>query len=197
MNQNNETKTINIVNPNTPVKQEPANPIPKNQPGNESPFVIAIDHGYGNIKTPTFIFPACVTPCDQEMSFAMNDVLTYEDKRYAIGTGHKEFRQDKIMDDDYYILTLAAIGKELRHRGLTTAKIVIAAGLPLTWADKQREQFKAYLSKNAHVDFTYQDSDYHVDIVDVLVFYQGLAAVANRLGQFRGRTCWRTSATAP
>ena len=58
--------------------------------------------------------------------------------------------------------------------------------LPLTWADKQREQFKAYLAKNAHVDFTYQDSDYHVDIVDVLVFYQGLAAVANRLGQFRG-----------
>ena len=87
---------------------------------------------------------------------------------------------------DYYILTLAAIGKELRHRGLTTAKIVIAAGLPLTWADKQREQFKAYLSKNTHVNFTYQDSDYHVDIVDVLVFYQGLAAVANRLGQFRG-----------
>ena len=186
MNQNNETKTINIVNPNTPVKQEPANPILKSQPGSDSPFVIAIDHGYGNIKTPTFIFPACVTPCDQEMSFAMNDVLTYEDKRYAIGTGHKEFRQDKIMDDDYYILTLAAIGKELRHRGLTTAKIVIAAGLPLTWADKQREQFKAYLSKNTHVDFTYQDSDYHVDIVDVLVFYQGLAAVANRLGQVRG-----------
>lgn len=156
MNQNNETKTISIVNSDANVKQEPANPIPKNQPGNDSPFVIAIDHGYGNIKTPTFIFPACVTPCDQGMSFAMNDVLTYEDKRYAIGAGHKEFRQDKIMDDDYYILTLAAIGKELRHRGLTTAKIVIAAGLPLTWADKQREQFKAYLSKNAHVDFTYR-----------------------------------------
>lgn len=131
MNQNNETKTINIVNTNTPVKQEPANPIPKNQPSNDSPFVIAIDHGYGNIKTPTFIFPACVTPCDQEMSFAMNDVLTYEDKRFAIGAGHKEFRQDKIMDDDYYILTLAAIGKELRHRGLTTAKIVIACGAAL------------------------------------------------------------------
>ena len=42
------------------------------------------------------------------------------------------------------------------------------------------------MSKNAHVDFTYQDNDYNVDIVDVLVFYQGLAAVANRLGQFRG-----------
>ena len=77
MNQNNETKTINIVDPDPNVKQEPTNPILKDQPGSDSPFVIAIDHGYGNIKTPTFIFPACVTPCDQEMSFAMNDVLTF------------------------------------------------------------------------------------------------------------------------
>ena len=38
MNQNNETKTINIVNPDTNFKQEPANPTLKNQPGNDSPL---------------------------------------------------------------------------------------------------------------------------------------------------------------
>ena len=65
---------------------------------NATPVVIAIDHGYGNIKTPTFIFPACVTPCDQDMPLALDDILTYDGKRYAIGTGHKEFRQEKIMD---------------------------------------------------------------------------------------------------
>ena len=41
MNQNNETKTINIVNPDTSVKQQPTNPTLRNQPGNDSPFVIA------------------------------------------------------------------------------------------------------------------------------------------------------------
>ena len=87
---------------------------------------------------------------------------------------------------DYYILTLAAIGKELRRRSLASAKIILAAGLPLTWADRQREQFKAYLSKNAHVDFTYQDMAFHADIEEVFVFYQGVAAVAHRLGQFKG-----------
>ena len=99
------------ISPSSTSRKEPERANTHDHSNAESPFVIAIDHGYGNIKTPTFIFPACVTPCDQEMSFAMNDVLTYEDKRYAIGTGHKEFRQDKIMDDDYYILTLAAIAR--------------------------------------------------------------------------------------
>ena len=41
MNQNNETNTINIVDHDPNVKQEPANPSPKNKPGNDSPFVIA------------------------------------------------------------------------------------------------------------------------------------------------------------
>ena len=184
MNFNNINETKTAINDNPSQLDQTRNPAASKD--GDFPFVIAIDHGYGNIKTPTFLFPACVTPCDQELAFAMSDVPTFEGKRYAIGTGHKEFRQDKILDEDYYILTLAAIGKEPRHRGLTNAKIVIAAGLPLTWASRQREQFKAYLSKNTHVEFTYQNIDYHVDILDVFVYYQGLAAVANRLGQFRG-----------
>ncbi len=150
------------------------------------PIIVAIDHGYGNIKTPTFIFPACVTPCEQGMPLTTDDVLSYEGKRYAIGAGHKEFRQEKIVDEDYYILTLAAIGRELHHRHLSQAEIVIAAGLPLTWAARQREQFQAYLSQNAHVEFRYLDTDFQVEIREVVVYHQGLAAVAHRLRQFRG-----------
>ena len=190
-----ETKNDNVLASAVVAKEKPL-PVHPNRPMSSAdpvvpdkltdPIVIAIDHGYGNIKTPTFIFPACVTPCDGDMLLSTDDVLTYEGKRYAIGTGHKEFRQDKIMDEDYYILTLAAIGKELLHRGLTSAKIVVAGGLPLTWADRQREQFKAYLSKNAHVDFNYLDTDFHVDIQEVFVFYQGVAAVARKINHFKG-----------
>ena len=197
-NRNDETKHIYTSSAakdaaiiNKPEKGATANAMRSGQDivpvvGTDSPIVIAIDHGYGNIKTPTFIFPACVTLCDGDMFLSTDDILTYEGKRYAIGAGHKEFRQDKIMDEDYYILTLAAIGKELRHRGLTTAKIVIACGLPLTWASRQQEKFKAYLSKNAHIDFTYQGTDFHVDVQEVLVFYQGVAAIARKINQFKG-----------
>lgn len=102
-NHNNETKSINTssATKNADVakvseRNQPASLTPMTNVG--SPIVIAIDHGYGNIKTPTFIFPACVSPCDGDMLLSTDDVLTYEGKQYVIGTGHKEFRQDKIMD---------------------------------------------------------------------------------------------------
>ena len=88
---------------------------------------------------------------------------------------------------DYYLLTLAAIGKELDRRGLTKATIVIAAGLPLTWGIGQKETFQKYLMQNAHVDFIYKGVEYHVDVQEAMIFNQGIAAVANLINKsFRG-----------
>lgn len=192
VNQNNEVKTNSVVekpatppNPTTPAK-DPKRVIGPNKSIEGHPLIIAIDHGYGNIKTPTFIFPACIRPSLDEVEQLLCDSLSFEGKHYIIGTGHKEFRHDKIMDEDYYILTLAAIGKELRHRHLTSAEVIIAAGLPLTWADYQHTHFKEYLMKNPHVDFTYLGVDYHVDIKDVFIFSQGVAAIAHRIKKFTG-----------
>ena len=152
----------------------------------EEPVIIAIDHGYGNIKTSNFCFPANVTPINDGLCFT-DDILIYDGTSYAVGIGHKEFRADKIMDQDYYLLTLAAIGKELDRRGMTKATIVIAAGLPLTWGIGQKETFQKYLMQNAHVDFIYKGVDYHVDIQEAMIFNQGIAAVANLINKsFRG-----------
>ena len=160
--------------------------ITKNTTTNENPVVIAIDHGYGNIKASNFCFPANVTPINDGLSFT-DDILIYDSTSYAVGMGHKEFRADKIMDQDYYLLTLAAIGKELDRRGMTKATIVIAAGLPLTWGIEQKESFQKYLMQNAHVDFIYKGVDYHVDVQEAMIFNQGIAAVANLINKsFRG-----------
>ena len=152
----------------------------------DGPIIIAIDHGYGNIKTSNFCFPANVTPINDGLSFT-DDILIYEGISYTVGMGHKEFRADKIMDQDYYLLTLAAIGKELDRRGMTKATIVIAAGLPLTWGIEQKESFQKYLMQKAHVDFAYKGVDYHVDVQEAMVFNQGIAAVANLINKkFKG-----------
>ncbi len=152
----------------------------------EEPVIIAIDHGYGNIKTSNFCFPANVTPINDGLCFT-DDILIYDGATYAIGMGHKEFRADKIMDQDYYLLTLAAIGKELDRRDLTKATIVLAAGLPLTWGIGQKETFQKYLMQNAHVDFIYKGIDYHADVQEAMIFNQGIAAVANLINKsFRG-----------
>lgn len=147
--------------------------------------IIGIDHGYGNIKTANYHFPTGVMVSDTEPIFT-SDLLVYNGKYYSIGIGHKEFTADKFINDDYYVLTLAAIAKELKREHLTSAKVYIAAGLPLTWVSEQKGKFTEYLMKNKTADFTYRKVDYHIEIVGVDIAPQGFAAVAEKLGSFKG-----------
>ena len=147
--------------------------------------IIGLDNGYGNIKTANGIFPASVTYCEAEPAHAQ-DVLAYDGKYYVIGAGHREFTLDKVGNQDHYLLTLAGIGQELWCNQLTTAAVHLAVGLPLTWVGDQREQFRAYLSQNRHVDFNWRGIDYHVDLVGVDVYAQGYSAVIPELRKFTG-----------
>ena len=91
-------------------------------------------------------------------------MLIYEGKKYLIGEGHKEFIPEKGIDEDYYILTLAAIARELSEYGMTGADVIISAGLPLTWFGTQKEEFTKYLMKNRKVDFSFRSTEYHITI---------------------------------
>ena len=148
-------------------------------------IIVGIDHGYGNIKTAHTCFRAGVTAYDKEPTFK-NNMLIYNGRFYIIGEEHKEFIPDKMADMDYYILTLAAIAKELYIRRITTAHVHIAAGLPLTWVSEQKDSFKSYLLQNESADFTFKDVNYHVEFVGADIFPQGFSAVADKLRDFKG-----------
>ena len=148
-------------------------------------IVVSVDHGYGNMKTASFCFPTGVKAWDSEPTFG-NDVLFYDGKYYTIGVGHKEYISDKADDLDFYLLTLAAIARELNTENIHTAEIILAAGLPLTWVGEQKEEFKKYLLKNKTVDYTFRDKEYHVTFAGAEIFPQGFAAVANQLHAFKG-----------
>lgn len=139
--------------------------------------IIGIDHGYGNMKTANHCFRTGLLAYETEPLFTA-DMLIYEGKYYLIGEGHIEFAPDKIKDEDYYVLTLAAIAKELKAENITEADVYIAAGLPLTWTSGQKSSFAAYLGKNKEVTFTYRKEEYHINIVGVSIYPQGYAAIA-------------------
>ena len=147
--------------------------------------IIGIDNGYGNLKTASGIFPASVLTFDHEPAYAQ-DLLIYDGKYHVIGSGHREFTPDKVSNPDHYLLTLAGIGQELWKNRMTEARVYIAAGLPLTWVDSQRESFRAYLLQNDHVDFIWRGIEYHVDIVGADVYAQGFSAIVPMLKQFKG-----------
>ena len=120
---------------------------------NNNTIILGIDHGYGNIKTAHTCFPTGVTAHKKEPTFH-NDLLIYNDHFYTIGEGHKEFTADKMMDEDYYVLTLAAIARELELRRLTSARVYLAVGLPLTWVGEQAviAAVNAYFSRKEQLE---------------------------------------------
>ena len=152
---------------------------------NETVMVIGIDHGYGNMKTATRCFPSGVARYDKEPIF-QNNLLVYNGMYYQIGEEHKEFCAEKTQDEDYYVLTLAAIARELDGKGMNQAKVHIAAGLPLTWVATQKEDFQKYLLQNESVDFTFRNKDYHVEFAGADIYPQGFAAAFYRLQDFKG-----------
>ena len=147
--------------------------------------IIAVDHGYGNIKTANTVTHTGVTAYETEPIFSGN-ILEYGGIYYRIGEGHKEFIADKAMDEDYYILTLMSIARELNVYGIREADVHLAAGLPLTWIRKQREDFRNYLLRNKEVDFRFNGKDYHIRFVGCSLFPQGYPAIINYLDNFKG-----------
>ena len=70
-------------------------------------LIIGVDHGFGNMKTRNTVFRTGVKSF-KDIPTLGTDVLEYGGMYYLGGEGHKPFAADKVMDQDYYILTLAA-----------------------------------------------------------------------------------------
>ena len=83
-------------------------------------MIIGVDNGYGNMKTARRCFKTALAKYDSKPVLS-RDYLEYDGKFYVIGEGQKGFVADKQSDEDNYILTLAAITKELEARGMKDA----------------------------------------------------------------------------
>ena len=94
--------------------------------------IIAVDHGYGNMKTANTVTPTGIKAYETEPIFTGN-ILEYNGIYYRIGEGHKEFIPDKAMDEEYYLLnghvflyfTIEALA-EVLHKSQMTVKTALA-----------------------------------------------------------------------
>ncbi len=96
------------------------------------PITIGVDHGYAAMKTAHCSFPSGLAEYEHE-PYTQKNVLCYDGKYYVVGSGRQPLQKDKTTDENYYLLTLAAIAKEIAYRNApTTTPVILAAGLPLT-----------------------------------------------------------------
>lgn len=127
---------------------------------------IGIDHGYYAMKTRHFSFPAGLSSYHYE-PYTRNHVLEYGGKFYVCGTGRQLLQRGKMDTDHYYLLTLAAIAKEIQYRGESpVCSVTLAAGLPLSGFGREKKTFREYLLRPRQpVCFRYEGVAYEVTIL--------------------------------
>ena len=102
--------------------------------------IIGVDHGWSQMKTVNKVFSAGVDEILSEPAF-FDDILEYEGKFYKIGTKRDAVMDNKTMNEDYYLLTLAAIAREMKIRGKHDSNILLAVGLPATRYGAEKKEF--------------------------------------------------------
>ena len=142
-------------------------------------IIIGIDHGYYAIKTRQVSFPSGIIGYDYE-PYTMQNVLQYQGKYYVCGTGRQTLVKNKTSNDNYYLLTLAAIAEEIKHRKAERkTEVILAVGLPLSSFGREKQGFREYLlRKEQPVRFLYESELYEITIKDVKLFPQGYSALA-------------------
>lgn len=111
---------------------------------NRNVEIIAIDHGWSHIKTRSTVF---VSGVEENVSPTFFDnVLEYNGKFYNIGGKRIEVKNTKVDNNDFYLLTLAAIAKELKNRNLTDANVYLAVGLPLTRFGEEKQAYSPVIN---------------------------------------------------
>ena len=91
------------------------------------PITIGVDHGYAAMKTAHCSFPSGLAEYEHE-PYTQKNVLCYDGKYYIVGSGRQPLQKDKTADENYYLLTLAAIAKEIAYRNAPTTTPVILGG---------------------------------------------------------------------
>ncbi len=144
----------------------------------ENVVVLGIDHGYANMKTVHCVFPSGLTAYAHE-PYTKENVLEIGGKFYVVGSGRQALQRDKTACEDYYLLTLAAIAKEIESRKLErNLSVHLAAGLPLTSFGRDKQRFREYLLRDGQlVQFRYEGRSYAIRIREVSLFPQGYAAI--------------------
>lgn len=153
----------------------------------EITLTIGLDQGWQNNKTENDCFVTAV----QEIANPTfkETVLEYEGKYYVIGGKRLEVKDTKVEDEDFYLLMLAGVAREMKIRGnITKANINLAVGLPLTRFGEERSEYVSYLSKNKEVSFKYGDEEYQIKILRVFVYPQCYSAVVGRIPTFEQTT---------
>lgn len=153
------------------------------------PIKIALDHGWSSIKGEHIFMENLVTQVDYT-PLTNNGLLEYRGRKYIIGQGRLGKQATKTENDNYFLLTLAGIAKELNyHKREKTTHVELYVGVPLTMFGAERKAFREYLWHKEQLSFNFEGVHYCFYLDKVKIYAQCYAAIANRIGDMNRLRC--------
>jgi len=143
------------------------------------PKIVAIDHGNAAVKTIHETFPAGLA----DAHGIADETVEYKGRQYALSHRRLPNMRNKALTDDYFILTLFALGRELD--GLEES-VMLAVGLPPAHMRSGRREFEAYFAGRSPIEFRYNKCPRIIRVEQVLCFPQAYAAAMTRAGELAG-----------
>jgi len=156
--------------------------------------IVPIDHGNRNIKTLNHTFAASIKEVGHLPEMGA-DTLLYKGKEYALVDKRMAQKTDKTQDEDYFILTLFAISKELASdenmaSGIFPSEcieVVLLVGLPPLQCRAMGEGFIQYLKRGGEpIHFQFNKIPYAIRVVDAHLYPQAYAAAITALEHLKG-----------
>jgi len=139
---------------------------------------IAVDHGNYKIKTDHHIFTSGLSISNNKPGFG--ETIELDGVYYSLSESRIRNKWNKTEDDQYFILSLFAIAKELLHSGeysnFRNFEISLIAGLPPAHYGRLRERFADYFTGRNIIKFYYMDKQFSIIINDVSIYPQAYAA---------------------
>lgn len=148
-----------------------------------NPVIVSVDTGNKNIKTPhTEPFNAGLINHGHTQPPLKAETICYNGKYYSLTESRLPVAHDKTNNDNYYILTLFAIAKELKAQNIpytdVCVDIQLSVGLPPRHLQQLKDSYVGFFMKEKkEVTFVYNDEKFRIRIVGVDVSPQGYAAV--------------------
>ena len=149
-------------------------------------YIIGYDDGYQLGKTANVVFDNGVHILESVEPTLKENSLFYDGEFFKVGEGRSAITDDKLSDDTARLRTMAGIAMELRREEIRNADVVLAVGLPFSNYGGDKLKLIDYYSQYKVLDFSYENEEYSVNVVKVIVCPQCYSAIASRLGNMKG-----------
>lgn len=143
--------------------------------------IIAVDHGNRMVKTVNHAFASGFMESGHLPHNDNDDILLYDGKEYIISDKRLPQQNDKTKDENFFILTLFAIGKDIlsiyKPRSTDIVEVELLLGLPPLHFRAMKQDFEQYFTGRGRISFVFNKTPFTIEITRAYVYYQAFAAV--------------------